>query len=104
MISGVKKFIIRTCDRTSFSAIMVDTASIEHKEFKMFSAAINAMSVVHMLAIDLKASLGAAFPTGVIDEVDNEEVDRNYAESLRRHDTMYIWRKRETSEKLTKPG
>ena len=98
LISGVKKFIITTCDGTSFSAIMADTASIEHKEFKMFSAAINAMSVVHMLAIDLKASLGAAFPTGVIDEVDNEEVDRNYAESLRRHDTMYMEKARNIRE------
>ena len=56
MISGAKKFVITTSDRTSFVAIMNDPASIKNKEFKMFSVAISAMSVVHMLAIDLYAS------------------------------------------------
>ena len=62
---------------------------MELKEFKMFSHAIVSMSLVHMLAVDLHASVGNSFPTGVITEVDDEEVEVNFNTALQRHDTMY---------------
>jgi len=98
--------MITSCDQTSFSSIIADSASMENKEFKMFAASTYAMSVVHMLAIDFKASLGAAFPTENIEEVDDEEVGRNYVEALKRHDTIYIEKARsqEVSEMLMRPG
>ena len=47
------------------------------------------MSLVHMLAVDLHASLGAQFPGRIEGEVDDEEVERNYAASLTRHTAIY---------------
>ena len=89
LLSGIKNYVISNSNKTSFASIINDPASVEHKEFKMFSASLYAMSLVHMLAIDLHASLGTHFPGRVEGEVDDEEVERNYAASLARHAAIY---------------
>ena len=70
LLSGAKKYVLSNSNKTSFASIISDTTSVENKEFKMFSASIYAMSLVHMLAIDLHASLGAHFPAQIDGEVD----------------------------------
>ena len=89
LLSGTKNYIISISNKTSFASIINDPASIEHKEFKMFVASLYAMSLVHMLAIDLHASLKAYFPGRIEGEVDDVEVERNYAASLVRHTAIY---------------
>ena len=89
LLSGAKKYIISNSNKTSFASIINDSASTENKEFKMFSASIYAMSLVHMLAIDLHASLGTHFPGRIEGEVDDEEADRNFTASLGRHASIY---------------
>jgi len=89
LLSGTKKYITSNSNKTSFASIINDPASTENKEFKMFSASLYAMSLVHMLAIDLHASLKSYFPSRIEGEVDDEEVDRNYAASLVRHASIY---------------
>ena len=55
LLSGAKKYVLSNSNKTSFASIISDT-SVENKEFKMFSASIYAMSLVHMLAIVLSRS------------------------------------------------
>ena len=56
LLSGSKKYVLSNSNKTSFASIISDTTSVENKEFKMFSASIYAMSLVHMLAIVLSRS------------------------------------------------
>ena len=89
LLSGTKNYIVSNTNQTSFASIMNDPNSAENKEFKMFSGSLYAMSLVHMLAIDLHASLKANFPGRMEGNVDEDEVERNYTASLARHTAIY---------------
>lgn len=89
LLSGTKNHVATNSSKPSFASIINDPASVECKEFKMFSASIYAMSLVHMLAVDLNASLGVHFPGRIDGEVDDEEAEANYLASLARHEAIY---------------
>ena len=46
LLSGTKNYVASNSSKTSFASIINDPASLDHKELKMFSASIYAMSLV----------------------------------------------------------
>ena len=89
LLSGTKNYVTSNSNQTSFASIINEPTNQEHKEFVMFSASIYAMSLVHMLAINLDASLGTNFPMRADEEVDEEEAEANYRSALSRHARVY---------------
>ena len=97
LISGAKKYVICISDKTTFSSIINDPSCIENKEFKMFSHTVS-LSLIHTLAVDLNASLGKAFPAKPTIELDEEEVQHNFDNAKKKHQSIYIVKERNIRE------
>ena len=53
LLSGTKNYVASNSNQTSFASIINEPTNVEHKEFKMFSASIYAMSLVLSRSPDL---------------------------------------------------
>ncbi len=76
-------------DRASFTSIINDNMSAECMDFKMFCNTIVSLFLIHTLAVDLKSSLGDAYPKDSAGEVDERLAEVNYSTAVSKHDAMY---------------